>query len=61
MSAQPETAIRRRPDGSIDTDFYIGRAGRLRSSARNEFLSLCIGHLRAAFARTSQQTIQEQE
>ena len=33
-----DTTIRRRPDGSIDTDFYRHRAGRLRAAAWGEAL-----------------------
>jgi hypothetical protein len=36
MTQQDDTAIRRRPDGSIDTDFYAGRAALLRRTAARE-------------------------
>lgn len=34
MTQLDDTPIRRRPDGSIDTDFYLDRATHLRSVAR---------------------------
>jgi hypothetical protein len=36
MSRQFETNIRRRSDGSIDTDFYVCRAAFLRSVAQKD-------------------------
>jgi hypothetical protein len=34
MTQLDDTPIRRRPDGSVDTDFYLDRATHLRSVAR---------------------------
>ena len=34
MTHEPDTAVRRRRDGSIDTDFYACRAVHMRNEAR---------------------------
>ena len=40
MNHEPCTDIRRRPDGSIDTDFYARRAAHMRNEAlRNDPVS----------------------
>lgn len=49
MSA--ETAIRRRPDGSIDTEFYARRSACLRTDARNRAMGRALALLRGLFAR----------
>lgn len=46
MTQLPDTAIRRRPDGSIDTDFYARRAARLRGTARREAVARFAARLR---------------
>lgn len=50
MTQLPDTAIRRRPDGSIDTDFYARRAARLRGTARREAVAHFAARLRRCAA-----------
>ncbi len=42
--------IRRRPDGSIDTGFYMARGRRLRSEAAHDMAGSALGQSRGVFA-----------
>lgn len=51
MPQDHDTAIHRRPDGSIDAEFYIQRAARLRSTAQKEKSLYWVVHLARAIGR----------
>ena len=51
MTHPLDSAIRRRADGSIDTDFYARRAGRFRNTARLEALERLTFGLRDLWRR----------
>jgi hypothetical protein len=42
--------IRHRPDGSIDTGFYMARGRRLRSEAAHDMAGSAVGQSRGVFA-----------
>lgn len=50
MTSQHDAAIRRRPDGSIDTDFYARRAALLRATALKDEPARWIASLGRAVA-----------
>lgn len=51
MTPHHDATIRRRPDGSIDTDFYARRAALLRCAAQREEPARWIGSLGRIVAR----------
>lgn len=51
MTPQQDTAIRRRPDGSIDVDFYTRRAALLRCATQKKELARWARQLGRAIAK----------